>query len=927
MTTATARAFFKKTTLFATAFVLAVSTMTAAVPFILSEEVSAASTVHTTSLAPSSGWNFSETRATGHNELVPNGLRAWTEGSTTTDKAAGYYATPGLLLDDVDSTSIDFASFSGTRPGIQLRVDRDGNGTFDGTLVYEPWSYAEGFYWTNGTGFGVDNGTGNMGYKSYGTLAQYQAANPSAQVSSIGYSLGSGVKGDAVISKITIGETAYTFDALPPATPTNLLPPTGTTASNPNFSMSWNTVSGASVYQYRTSNAQVNETTLGPVIYSDDSSSSNYTIGANTVTRANSNTPQGDYFWQVRAGAGNNLWSDWSVINKVTVDTTAPTKPTNFNPSNGSVQSSTVTFDWLASTDATAVTYDLQYSTSPSQDAGVLNGAVKTVNGISATEQTVSGLETGYIYWQVRAKDAAGQYSQWSDIWGYEIDATAPNLSISTPTNGELFGGLETHSLRKNTISVKATASDANGLKAYCVKFTKVGSPEGSCVTGGYFNVLVNGTMPTVNISTTNLASGEYVVKARVTDSTNNFNEQTRTVLVDNTKPVLSTPVVEGSIVKGTTAITLNAEEANPKIYSIRVLDSTNTLVAGFYDANSSQNSVTLNWNTTDVDDGTYTIQFSARDAVGNSATSIVRRVVVDNNGPAVNITSPTQSTFGNVDGVDVTATTGDAVRYEIYVNGTLVESAQTPFDGITVNTTAGGTYLVEVKAYDQSNNEETDQVSFTVDNTEPTLQTDLEDDSTVSGVTTITSEVTDGDPDTYILSIYDDEGDLVLTTDQLEYTFNSALIDNGDYTAVMTAEDEYGNEATRTVSFAVFNQPVVTNPGTNPTTPTTQTPVPVENSAAEDVETANTVLPTAINPSTFAGILGNATDNTAAENNGGAGVEGATTENNIAQAADSEANQGSFMGLGWYWWLLILAALAAIAWWIAAARKRNAEN
>ena len=47
MNTLMAKAFLKKTTLFATAFVLAVSTLAAAVPFVLAEEASAVGGVTT----------------------------------------------------------------------------------------------------------------------------------------------------------------------------------------------------------------------------------------------------------------------------------------------------------------------------------------------------------------------------------------------------------------------------------------------------------------------------------------------------------------------------------------------------------------------------------------------------------------------------------------------------------------------------------------------------------------------------------------------------------------------------------------------------------------------------------------------------------------------------------------------------------------
>jgi len=79
-----------------------------------------------------------------------------------------------------------------------------------------------------------------MGYPSFGTLDDYLAANPDARVLAIGYSLGSGVQGDAVISKITAGCVEYTFTTPPPkpriyVTPSSVVPGQTVTVSVTNF--------------------------------------------------------------------------------------------------------------------------------------------------------------------------------------------------------------------------------------------------------------------------------------------------------------------------------------------------------------------------------------------------------------------------------------------------------------------------------------------------------------------------------------------------------------------------------------------------------------------------------------------------------------------------------------------------------------------
>ncbi len=126
-------------------------------------------------------------------------------------KAAGYYATD-FALQDAGTPNIEFAGTpTGILPSLQLDVSTRTETVFRmGNLVYEPWAYGDGNYWSNGD-FGIDPG---MGYPSFGTLDDYLTANPNARVIAIGYSLGSGVQGDAVIAKLTAGCVEYTFTAL-----------------------------------------------------------------------------------------------------------------------------------------------------------------------------------------------------------------------------------------------------------------------------------------------------------------------------------------------------------------------------------------------------------------------------------------------------------------------------------------------------------------------------------------------------------------------------------------------------------------------------------------------------------------------------------------------------------------------------------------
>lgn len=160
---------------------------------------------------------LSDTRSTGHYEVMGTGLHVWTEGSTSTDKVAEYVAT-NTPLADAGEPSLSYAPTTGTiPPGYQLVVDFDNDGTGDGILVGEPTYYGND-WWLNGAaaqfvkdGAPVNGGGSGSPDGNHGTLNEWRAAFPDAQVLAFGFSLGSGVLGDGVISSIDFAGDTYTF--------------------------------------------------------------------------------------------------------------------------------------------------------------------------------------------------------------------------------------------------------------------------------------------------------------------------------------------------------------------------------------------------------------------------------------------------------------------------------------------------------------------------------------------------------------------------------------------------------------------------------------------------------------------------------------------------------------------------------------------
>lgn len=157
-------------------------------------------------------------RSAGHSVVVDGGLRVYTDDATSQAKAAAQYPVQGTpALADYTAASnyaYEYALASGGGPGYNLVVDI--NGPADGgytTLVMENGLYG-GKFWANPAADRdkVQGVPGSDGYAHLGTIQQYSDANPDAVILAFGYSLGSGVKGDATITKIRFGCNDFVFD-------------------------------------------------------------------------------------------------------------------------------------------------------------------------------------------------------------------------------------------------------------------------------------------------------------------------------------------------------------------------------------------------------------------------------------------------------------------------------------------------------------------------------------------------------------------------------------------------------------------------------------------------------------------------------------------------------------------------------------------
>ena len=193
----------------------------------------------------------------------------------------------------------------------------------------------------------------------------------------------------------------------------------------------------------------------------------------------------GTYYFCVKAidAAGNT--SDCSDTFSVTYDITAPDMPIHVSPApNANINYNDFYFQW---TDvAGAAEYEFQSSQNPSVDGnGALNSGVwnnKLHGAPDRNNLTISEIHSyganGTWYWQVRARDTAGNWSNWTSPWKLTIDMVAPQVLGITynevPSNDQKISGDTTY-----LQDFKFTLTSSSDTTRYQLKYWNdiVGSP------------------------------------------------------------------------------------------------------------------------------------------------------------------------------------------------------------------------------------------------------------------------------------------------------------------------------------------------------------------------------------------------------------------------------------------------------------------
>lgn len=646
----------------------------------------------------------------------------------------------------------------------------------------------------------------------------------------------------------------------------------------------------------------------------------------------------------------NNANVDNQVLGSSCPENVPPSVPTNGLPNNSFKNTNDFYFTWDASTDNApgVIKYEFQSAGSNNVDGnGSLIGAWNSIaNGNSEQNNLTSptihstGAPDGTYYWQVRAIDAVGNKSAWSETWKMTIDTVPPtkptSLSFVNPT---LACGAFTNSY--NVTATWGAVADAVQYEYWVT--TPMRNDANAWVTTVGTNSYAGAF---------NEGQGAYTFKVRSIDASGLKSDWSNTCVVnyDATAPdaYLVSPS-DNAVVTGASVT---------QTWGSGATDIDHYVYESYNDAAGTslrwrENFTGTSKTATNVANATYWWRVKAIDKTGNeSAWTPLWKLTVDSTAPgAVTLVSPANNALINTSNFDFSwnaASDASAVTYEwqssystaVNGSGAFVSPivTHTGLNGTTISSpgTPDNTYYWHVRAKDAAGNYSAWSATWkvTVDTTPPVIT----GDSIADGGSTVTPSLvaTDNNPGvmTYQWTADDPSYAGIISDDTiLNPTFTPTT--SGNYSFTLRATDLANNTSSAFAFSFTYTAPViedvVTTPG-NTETPNNNGGTPFTAFTVTN-PIAAVVVPAAPAGAQAGGAAGAADGGQAAQQDGQ--VLGANTDNeqnnnrngqtlgsNVASTTD-EAGAAK-KSLNWLWILLGVLAVGVLLWLIFGRRKHQ---
>ncbi len=391
-----------------------------------------------------------------------------------------------------------------------------------------------------------------------------------------------------------------------------------------------------------------------------------------------------------------------------------------------------------------------------------------------------------------RAFDGAGNTASSSaNINVGNSDTVIPAISITAPSGG---------TYRFGTISVNATATDNVGVSK--VWFALDGVNMSTDTTFAY----------SWSFDTLTTTNGPHTITATAFDAVGNSSATAVSFNIAN--PDISSPTVtmtspsSGVQLAGVFAISATASD-NVGISTVQFF------VDGVLAISDISSPYGGSINTLSYSTGSHVLSARAYDAAGNSsATAVTVSFIQDVSSPTVSITAPTTGvTLYGTTLISVTASDDIAVStVQFLVDGVFLSSDTTAPYTATFSTInySSGTHLIQVRAFDPSNNSTAVSVSvifspIPLDAGAPTISASgFAPGARLSGIVDLMAEASDDIGVIRVELLID--GTLVDSDATAPYAFklNTSLFGTGAHVATLRAYDAAGNSTSTSIAFTV---------------------------------------------------------------------------------------------------------------------------
>lgn len=442
-------------------------------------------------------------------------------------------------------------------------------------------------------------------------------------------------------------------------------------------------------------------------------------------------TPDSEGLYDLRAygedSLGNLEMTDY--IDNLVYDLTPPSVPELLSPRNMWIQGkAALTNTWSSVTDnlSDSITYLYRSErTSESVNPGSVWQGEYGATSKTASASAISGMNGHIFDWMVRAVDAAGNMSDWSESRTVIIDTEAPELTVDPITSPS------------NTSTISGTALDENGVRRVLIHYKEAGTRgRGTLLDREYVEYDSETGEWTANLPIEE--SGDYVIMVKARDIARPFNDseqQTFEVSYDFDAPTKPETIqifqndndVSGGLLKESSRdVTVDwsdVEDANFAYYEYETDSGWKTTVT------QSERSGKVGSNSP-VDGKTYSYRVRGVDQFDQKGQwSDWVEVTLDLSNPTISLESPADGqTYsleallrGSVEDVNL-----DSVKYTItgpegeVVNETLVDLTETNVsidETVNISDLTNGEYVLYVNATDKAGNESEKTINVVVDN------------------------------------------------------------------------------------------------------------------------------------------------------------------------------------------------------------------